>query len=125
MTPVEILAGASARGFKVSLNPAGDGLILWPGNEPPADLVALIKGAKPLIVAALQAERGRNRWIANQLIDWSTSCLHCRKPIVAGQLWAIVANGEVSARFHEACHAEWLVERETLARRAGLAEEKC
>jgi hypothetical protein len=126
MTPVEILAGASARGFKVRLNPAGDGLILWPGDEPPADLVALIKGAKPQIVAALQAERGRiNRWIADRLIDWPpTSCLNCRKPIVAGQPWAVVANGEVSARFHEACHVQWLAEQETLARKAlGLLHE--
>ena len=120
MTPAEILAEAAARGFRVGLNRTGDGLILWPGDDPPADLVDLIRGAKPEIVAALQSERRRiNRWIANQLIDWPpTSCLHCRKPIVPGQLWTAVSNGEAVARFHQPCHAEWLAQQEVAARRA-------
>jgi hypothetical protein len=124
MTPAEILAEAAARGFLVNLNYIGDGLILWPGEDPPTDLVNLIRGAKPQIIAVLQAERGRiNRWIANRLIDWPPeSCLHCRKPIIAGQLWTVVSNGEVGARFHEPCHGEWLEVQEAAARRAlGLA----
>ena len=110
MTPAEILAAAAARGFLGSLNSTGDGLILWPGDDPPTDLVDLIRGAKPQIVAVLQAERGRiNHWIADRLIDWPpTSCLHCRKPIIVGQLWTVVSNGEVTARFHQDCHGEWL-----------------
>jgi hypothetical protein len=125
MTPAEILAVAATRGFGVELNRTGDGLIS-PGDDPPADLVDLIRGAKPEIIAVLQAERGRvNRWITDRLIDWPpTSCLHCRKPIVAGRPWAIVANGEVSARFHESCHREWLAAQEALARKAlGLTGE--
>ena len=124
MTALEILAAAAARGFLVSLNSTGDGLILWPGDDPPSDLVALLKAAKPQIVAALQAERGRiNRWIADRLIDWPPeSCLHCRKPIIVGQPWTIVGNGDCTARFHEPCHAEWLEVQEAAARRAlGLA----
>ena len=124
MTPAEILAVAAARGFRVGLNRTGDGLSLWAGDDPPADLVDLIRGAKPQIVTVLQAQRGRiNRWIANQLIDWPpTSCLNCRKPIVPGQLWVPVSNGEFTARFHEPCHAEWLIKQELAARRAmGLA----
>ena len=124
MTAAEILAEAAARGFQVSLNSTGDGLILWPGDDPPTDLVDLIRSAKPQIVAVLQAERGRiNHWIADRLIDWPpNSCLHCRKPIIVGQLWTVVSNGEVTARFHEPCHAEWLAQQEVAARRAlGLA----
>ena len=120
MTPAEILAVAAARGFRVGLNRTGDGLILWPGDDPPTDLVDLVRSAKPHIVAILQAERGRiNRWIANQLIDWPpNSCLHCRKPIVPGQLWPAVSNGEVTARFHRDCHGTWLARQEVAARQA-------
>jgi hypothetical protein len=94
--------------------------LIWPGDDPPADLVDLIRGAKPEIVAVLQAERGRiNRWIACRLIDWPpTSCLECRQPIVPGQKWAVVSNGDATARFHQDCHGVWLAEQETLARQA-------
>jgi hypothetical protein len=124
MTTSEILAEAAARGFQVSLNSTSDGLILWPGDNPPADLVDLIRSSKPQIIAVLQAERGRiNHWIADRLIDWPPeSCLHCRKPIVVGQPWTVVSNGEVTAHFHEPCRGEWLAQQEIAARRVmGLA----
>jgi hypothetical protein len=44
--------------------------------------------------------------------------LLCRKPIIAGQDWQEASNGEVRARFHRACHAEWRTEREAEARRS-------
>jgi hypothetical protein len=125
MTAAEIIAVATARGFQISLNPTGDRLILWP-DDPPTDLVELLKCAKPQIIAALKAERGRiNHWIANQIIDWPpTSCLNCRKPIVPGQRWVAVASGEFTARFHQPCHSEWLAQQEDLARKAlGLAQK--
>ena len=89
MTALEILAAAAARGFLVSLNSTGDGLILWPGDDPPTDLVDLIRSSKPQIIALLQAERGRiNRWIADRLIDWPPEILpalpqadHCRAAV--------------------------------------------
>jgi hypothetical protein len=120
MTPAEILAAATSRGFRVGLSRTGDGLILWPADDPPADLVELLRGAKPQIVAVLLAERGRiNRWIASTLIDWPpTSCLHCRKPIIVGQIWTVVSIGEVTARFHQDCHSAWLAQQEALARKA-------
>jgi RNase P subunit RPR2 len=59
------------------------------------------------------------RWIANQSIDWPpTSCLHCRRPIVPGQLWTVVSNGEITARFHQDCHGAWRAQQEVFARRA-------
>ena len=44
----------------------------------------------------------------------------CRKPIVAGQDWQEVSNGDTNARarFHRTCHAEWRTEREAAARQA-------
>ena len=50
--------------------------MLWPGDDPPADLVNLISSARPQIISVLQAERGRiNRWIVSQLIDWPPELL--------------------------------------------------
>ena len=65
-------------------------------------------------------ERARvDRWVASRIIDWPPeSCLHCRKPIIVGQLWTIVSNGDCTAQFHEPCHAEWLEVQEAPARRA-------
>lgn len=60
-----------------------------------------------------------DKWIRERLIDWPpNSCLHCRRPIVVGQLWTVVSNGEGAARFHKDCHAEWLEAQEADARRA-------
>ena len=58
-------------------------------------------------------------WIRNRLIDYPfASCLLCRKPIIAGQDWQEVSNGEARARFHRTCHTEWRTEREAAARQA-------
>jgi hypothetical protein len=54
VTPAEILAQAARRGVEVGLNPAGDGLRLWSDGDPPTDLVELLKGAKPELVAHLR-----------------------------------------------------------------------
>jgi hypothetical protein len=54
----------------------------------------------------------------DRLVDWRDSCWRCRRPIVPGQLWTAVSNGEAVARFHKPCHAQWLTEQEALARRA-------
>ena len=70
--------------------------------------------------AAVRYERERiDAWIRNRLIDYPlASCLLCRKPIIAGQDWQEVSNGEARARFHRTCHAEWRTEREAAARQA-------
>jgi len=59
------------------------------------------------------------KWIRDRVtVDWRDSCWRCRRPIVPGQRWAAVANGEAVARFHQPCHAEWRTEREAAARQA-------
>jgi hypothetical protein len=70
--------------------------------------------------AAVRYERERvDAWIRNRLIAYPlASCLRCRKPIIAGQDWQEVSNGEARARFHRTCHAEWRSEREAVARQA-------
>ena len=71
-------------------------------------------------LASVRYERERiDAWICSRLIPYPlASCLLCRKPIVAGQDWQEVSNGEARARFHRTCHAEWRTEREAAARQA-------
>ena len=68
---------------------------------------------------AVRYERERvDAWIRNGLIAYPlASCFRCRKPIIAGQDWQEVSNGEARSRFHRDCHAEWRAEREAAARR--------
>jgi hypothetical protein len=72
--------------------------------------------------AAVRYERERiDAWIRNRLIPYPlASCFLCRKPIIAGQDWQEVSNGDTSARarFHRACHTEWRIERVAAARQA-------
>ena len=72
--------------------------------------------------AAARYERERiDAWIRDRLIDYPlAACLLCRKPIIAGQDWQEVSNGDTNARarFHRTCHAEWRTEREAAARQA-------
>ena len=46
--------------------------------------------------------------------NWRDSCWQCRRPVVPGQLWTPISNGEVVARFHQPCHAEWLIQQEVV-----------
>jgi hypothetical protein len=119
MTVAEALAAAKKHGIEVSLDPGGVDLILSFEDEPPPEVVDLIKAMKTEIVDRLQTERGRiNRQIAEYLIEWQDSCLQCRKPVRPGEPWAVVSNGDVTARFHRDCHVEWRQEQEKLARKA-------
>ncbi len=72
--------------------------------------------------AAARYERERiAAWIRDRLISYPLDrCLCCRLPIIAGQDWQEVSNGDtnVRARFHRTCHAEWRTEQEATARRA-------
>jgi hypothetical protein len=82
---------------------------------------AVIEAPAPAVEsAAARYERDRiDAWIRNRLIDYPlASCLLCRKPVIAGQDWQEVSNGEARARFHRTCHAAWRDEREAAARQA-------
>jgi hypothetical protein len=123
LTPAEVIATARHHGVTLTLSADGTGVSLYAdaavADDPPADVIELIKAHKPDLVAHLQMERRRiNYWIADKLIDWRPShCLHCRRPIIAGQAWTAVSNGEANARFHEPCRSQWLIEHEALARK--------
>jgi hypothetical protein len=123
MTAAEVLALAKARDVTIRLY--GNDLDIVAELEPDPDLLDAIAGCKPQLLAALRAERGHiNRWIAARIVNYPADrCLHCRKPIIASQKWTDVTNGEAMARFHEACHVDWLAQQEVAARRAmGMME---
>jgi hypothetical protein len=119
MTAKEILAAAKAGGIDVALTATSDGLELLSVGEPSPDIIALLKGAKTEIISDLQMERRMiNHWVAAHLIEWPREhCLGCRQPVVVGQEWIDVTNGDARARFHQECHRVWLADQEALARR--------
>jgi hypothetical protein len=118
MNAAEILALARDQCVTVKLD--GKDLDIVADHEPDPDLLSAIAGRKPEILSLLRAERGSiNRWIAARIVDYPRDrCLHCRRPIIAGQKWIDVASGDALARFHRPCHAAWLAEQETKARKA-------
>ena len=69
--------------------------------------------------AAVRYERERIAAHRNRLSLLSARLMFsCCQPIIAGQDWQEVSNGETRARFHRICHAEWRAEQEAAARRA-------
>lgn len=118
MTVDEIMRQAGAESVSIALD--GDDVLVDWNAAPPSDvLIAAIRSAKPEILARLQVERRMvNHWIAAHLIDWPPeTCLHCRKRILAGQVFVDVTNGDARARFHAPCHPAWLADQEALARK--------
>ena len=85
------------------------------------------KAKPPAASARASVDQARtDEWIRDRLVDWRESCLHCRRSIVVGQVWTVISNGEVSARFHQRCHDEWRVQQEVAAGRAlGLDRNRC
>jgi hypothetical protein len=119
VTAEEILIKAKARDVEVALTATGDALELLSAGDPPADIVTLLKDAKTEIISRLHMERRTiNHWVAAHLIEWPREhCLGCRQPVVVGQEWIDVTNGEARARFHQECHRVWLADQEGLARK--------
>jgi hypothetical protein len=74
----------------------------------------------PFVPPFTAADRARiAKWIRDRLVvDWRGSCWQCRKPFAFGQKFIDVGGDETTARFHGACHTEWLAQQESAARRA-------
>jgi hypothetical protein len=114
MTPPETAAKPEAKKVNIAAKP----------RKPAAAQPRVAEEAHAAWARIDQAERTRrdqariDKWIRDRLVDWRDSCWRCRRPIVPGQLWTAVSNGEAVARFHKPCHAQWLTEQEALARRA-------
>jgi hypothetical protein len=124
MSPAEVIAKARRHGVTLTLSADGTSVSLYAdaavADDALEDVIELVKAHKSILVAHLETERRRiNHWIADKLIDRPPShCLRCRKPIIVGQTWTAVANGEAAARFHQSCHGVWLEQQEFAARRA-------
>jgi hypothetical protein len=104
-------------------DPAEESAVVEPAAAEPEPESVVIEAPVPAVEsAAARYERELiDAWIRNRLIAYPlASCFGCRRPIVAGQDWQEVSNGDTNARarFHRACHAEWRAEREAAARQA-------
>jgi hypothetical protein len=92
-----------------------------PEPAAPTPMEALSVVPEPESAAARYEREQIAAWIRNHLISYPLDrCLCCRLPIIAGQDWQEVSNGDtnVRARFHRTCHAEWRTEQEAAARQA-------
>jgi hypothetical protein len=86
MTAAEVLVEVARRGYSATLSPSGQKVVLTPGGDLPADLVALIRAAKQDIIACLLAERERHK----ALID---DVKQRRPPDVADDRWQAALDG--------------------------------
>ena len=123
MTVDEALALARSYGVKVTLE--GNELQLEADAPPPPGVIAVLGRGKWDIVAVLRqrdAEERRRR-IAHWVNDNFTSsppgvCAHCGGGERAGDRFVFLFVGSDRAEVHGSCHAAWIAERESEARRA-------
>jgi hypothetical protein len=113
---------AEWHGVGVRLNASGDGLALEAETAPPSDLIAVLREAKPEIVAAL-----RRQAVVQSVNDQFVSsppdvcAAACGRPGLPHAPLIPVFVGEDKAWFHERCYRQWF-ERRCLEAAQALAE---
>ena len=116
----EAIEGELAHRSPIIETGSAEELVVVPEPMPELEPAPALPALPALPDHLVRYERERiDAWIRNRLVDYPlAACLRCRKPIIAGQDWQEVSNGEARARFHRTCHAEWRIEREGAARQA-------
>jgi hypothetical protein len=88
----------------------------------PPETAAVQLEAKKVNAAPTQTRVDQARidkWIRDRLVAaWPGGCWQCRRPFAPGQKFIDVRGDDVTVRFHQSCHAGWLAQQETLARKA-------
>ena len=80
---------------------------------------------EPVAFARSPYDQARiDKWIRDRLVYWDSSCCHCRRPVIPGQLRTLLSGDNGKSKFHQECAAVWLTEQEPAAVRAlGLERE--
>jgi hypothetical protein len=124
MTVDEALTLARAHGVEVRLNAAGNGLHLEAEAPPPPGVLALLGRGKWDIVGVLrQREAEERRRIVQWVNDHFASspaeiCAHCGGGPRPTDPFVLLFVGNDRGEVHGSCHAAWIAERESEARRA-------
>jgi hypothetical protein len=114
-----------ARSFGVKVTLDGDDLALEADAEPPQGLLAILGRGKFDIIAALrqrEAEEHRRRivqWVNDHFASSPTGvCAHCGEGPRPDDPFVLLFVGNDRGEVHGSCHAAWIAERESEARRA-------
>jgi hypothetical protein len=111
---------------------AGADLLLEYDVDPPADVIAALKAAKPAIVGELRARAARDharreeeerreivRWINNNFVPSAPAiCCHCGGGQRAGDRFVLLFVGSDRADVHQTCFGPWRETQDALARKA-------
>ena len=122
MTVDDALSLARSYGVRVTLD--GDGLELEAVAPPPPNVLAILGRGKWDIIAALrQREAEERRRVVQWVNDHFTSspagtCAHCGCGPRSEDPFVLLFVGNDRGEVHGSCHAAWIAERESEARRA-------
>jgi hypothetical protein len=114
----------------VTVQVEGSNLVLEYDADPPEDVIAALKAAKPAIVGELRVRSARDhsrreeverreivRWINNNFVPSAPGiCCHCGGGPRAGDGFVLLFVGSDRADVHSSCHPAWLAAREAEAR---------
>ena len=122
MTVDDVLRIAKSAGVTVLVE--GCNLVLEHDDDPPANLVAMLRRFKPELVNALLMRQADQRSLITQWINdhFASSpanvCAHCGGGPRADDPFVLLFVGNDRGEVHGSCHAAWIAERESEARRA-------
>jgi hypothetical protein len=122
MTVDDVLRMAKTAGVTVLVE--GYNLVLEHDDDPPANLVAMLRRFKPELVSALRMRQADQRslitqWINNHFTSSPASvCAHCGGGPRADDSFVLLFVENDRGEVHGSCHSAWIAERESEARRA-------
>jgi hypothetical protein len=118
----DVLRMAKSAGVTVKVE--GSNLVLEYDADPPANLVGMLRCFKPEFVSALrmrQAEQRRRivQWINDSFTSSPAGvCAHCGGGPRPDDPFVFLFVGNDRGEVHGSCHAAWIADRESEARRA-------
>jgi hypothetical protein len=110
-----------ARSAGVTVLVEGYDLVLEHDDDPPANLVAMLRRFKPELLSALRMRQADQRsliaqWINDHFISSPPGvCAHCGGGEQADDKFVLLFVGNDRGDVHASCHAAWLAEREAEA----------
>jgi hypothetical protein len=122
MTVDDVLGMANSAGVTVLVE--GYNLVLEHDDDPPTNLMAMLRHFKPELVSALRMREAEQRslitqWINNHFTSSPAGvCAHCGDGLRSEDPFVLLFVGSDRAEVHASCHPLWLAEREAEARRA-------
>jgi hypothetical protein len=122
ITVDDVLRTAQSAGVIVVVE--GYDLVLEHDDDPPLNLLAMLRHYKPELVSALrmrQAEQRSliNQWVADNFTRTPAGvCAHCGSGPRSEDPFVLLFVGTDRGEVHASCHSAWLAEQEAEARRA-------